>query len=97
MVRMVPPDGVLGARDPESAVADQECDQFGDVVGFGGAAQRDAAEGVHELAERVGWVPPLSTAMRVMSRWAAAVRMKPGATVLTRIPCGATSVVSPLL
>jgi hypothetical protein len=46
---------VLGAGDGAGAVGDEEGDEFGGVVGLCRSAERDAAEGVHDLLK--GGVP----------------------------------------
>lgn len=44
---------MLGAGDRGGAIADEEAHELADLVRFGRAAEWDAAQRVHQLAERV--------------------------------------------
>lgn len=90
-------DDVLGADDGRGPVGDEEGHQLGNFFRLVGAAEGDAAQGVHDAPSAASVVMPASSEI-LATRWSAAdVWTKPGETVLTRTPCGATSLARPLL
>ena len=71
------------AGDPLAGGGDQEADGVGDVVAGPGPAKRDAGQQRREYG--------CPAAGCVVSIWSTTM---PGATALTRMPCGASSIAS---
>lgn len=90
-------DGVLRPGDGGGPVGDEERDQLGDLLGFGRAASGMPPS--ESMTCRSAWSReiPLLLAMRSTRSSAPAMRMKPGDTTLTRMPCGPSSLARPLL
>jgi len=88
---------VLAPRNRGGPVRSQERNQLRNFLGPIRAAKRNPAKRLHEILTRPPVSVPDSAASRSINFVAASVSVNPGATLFTRMPCGLTSLESPLL
>src|SRR5215813_6208397 len=88
---------VFASSDRGRSIGNEKCNQFCDFCRSAGATERNPAQRIHRLCLAATVSVPASAANRSIKASAALVSVNPGATLLTRMPCGATSLESPLL